>query len=180
MKNTIIYLIGFPGVGKLTIAKEICKRENFVLVDNHLISNPILSIFPAEKFYEGTPYRTRIRNIVLEAIAKLGDKDTNYMLTNVLREEDMDWYQATEEMANSRQSAFFPIILNCSIEENRTRIQNAERALNHKSTLVEDVDSCHKGKLLSFSHPNKMELDVTSLSPSQAADRILKYVRSKA
>ena len=39
MKKNLIYLIGFPGVGKLTIAKEICKRENYVLQDNHKTVN---------------------------------------------------------------------------------------------------------------------------------------------
>jgi shikimate kinase len=41
MRNTMIYLIGFAGAGKFTIAKEICKSAEARLVDNHLINNPI-------------------------------------------------------------------------------------------------------------------------------------------
>jgi shikimate kinase len=37
MTSDVVHLIGFPGVGKLTIAKEIAKqRPDFILVDNHL------------------------------------------------------------------------------------------------------------------------------------------------
>jgi shikimate kinase len=42
MNNTIIYLIGFPGVGKLTIAKELCNETSALLVDHHTLSNPRL------------------------------------------------------------------------------------------------------------------------------------------
>ena len=48
MAGNIVHLIGFPGVGKLTIAKEIVRqRSDFVLVDNHLINNPVFSVVNA-------------------------------------------------------------------------------------------------------------------------------------
>ena len=48
MQNTIIYLIGFAGTGKYTIAKEICRLTNARLVDNHLINNPVFSLIRAD------------------------------------------------------------------------------------------------------------------------------------
>lgn len=53
MKNTIIYLLGFPGTGKYTIAKEICKQADFKLVDNHLINNPLFTLIENDdkRFY---------------------------------------------------------------------------------------------------------------------------------
>ena len=44
MNSTIIYLIGFAGCGKLTIAKAIQARYDCILVDNHFINNVILSL----------------------------------------------------------------------------------------------------------------------------------------
>jgi hypothetical protein len=52
-KNCIIHLIGFAGVGKLTIAREIVSKTNAKLVDNHLINNPILSIIKAADIEAG-------------------------------------------------------------------------------------------------------------------------------
>ncbi|MFN8911956.1 MAG: hypothetical protein ACK5V4_04210, partial [Alphaproteobacteria bacterium] len=44
LNNTIIYLLGFAGVGKLTIAKELAKITGAKVVDNHLINNPVFHI----------------------------------------------------------------------------------------------------------------------------------------
>ncbi len=44
MKNTIMYLIGYGGTGKYTIAKEIAALTGAVVVDNHLINNPVFSV----------------------------------------------------------------------------------------------------------------------------------------
>jgi shikimate kinase len=44
MNGALIYLIGFAGCGKLTIAKAIQKKIDCILVDNHLINNVIFSL----------------------------------------------------------------------------------------------------------------------------------------
>ena len=46
--NAVVYLLGPYGVGKLTIAKELCAETAAILVDNHLINNPILSVIGAD------------------------------------------------------------------------------------------------------------------------------------
>ena len=35
LQNTLIYLIGYSGTGKYTIAKEISRRLKVVIIDNH-------------------------------------------------------------------------------------------------------------------------------------------------
>jgi predicted kinase len=44
MKNTIVYLIGYAGTGKYTIAREIAGLTGAVIVDNQLINNPVFSV----------------------------------------------------------------------------------------------------------------------------------------
>lgn len=48
IENSIIYLIGFTGTGKLTIAKEIALKIDIRVVANHLINDPILSLIQAD------------------------------------------------------------------------------------------------------------------------------------
>ena len=48
MKNTIVYLIGYAGTGKYTIAKEIAVLTGAVIVDNQLINTPIFSVIAAD------------------------------------------------------------------------------------------------------------------------------------
>ncbi len=43
MNNATIYLLGHPGVGKLTVAKAICAATGAGLFDSHLIA-------PIERF----------------------------------------------------------------------------------------------------------------------------------
>ena len=52
MKKTfIIYLIGKPGVGKYTIAKELETYE-YIICDNQLINNSIFSLLQYDGFKE--------------------------------------------------------------------------------------------------------------------------------
>lgn len=48
MNNAIIYLLGYAGCGKRTIAQAIRQRFDAVLVDNHLINNTIFSLIEAD------------------------------------------------------------------------------------------------------------------------------------
>lgn len=44
MTHTFIYLLGFAGVGKYTVAKAIQERVEVHILDNHYILNPIFSL----------------------------------------------------------------------------------------------------------------------------------------
>ena len=58
----IIYLLSFPGVGKRTIAAEICKHNGFRLCDNHAVNNvvfPFMRIDGHTKIPEEIWNRTR-------------------------------------------------------------------------------------------------------------------------
>lgn len=67
-----IVLIGFPGVGKLTIAKELSAMVSAKIVDNHWVNNPILRLLDED----GTAplpkgiweFTGRFRQTVLDAI----------------------------------------------------------------------------------------------------------------
>ncbi len=41
VRNTLIYLLGYQGVGKLAIGREIAAATAAVLLDNHLFAKPI-------------------------------------------------------------------------------------------------------------------------------------------
>src|SRR5205823_1624179 len=41
----IVYLLGYPGVGKYTVARALAAQTGAVVIDNQLINNPILALF---------------------------------------------------------------------------------------------------------------------------------------
>ena len=176
-KSTIIYLIGNPGVGKYTIAQELSK-QGYIVCDNQLINNPIFSLLN----YDGL---SRIPEFAWDAIGNIRkavfafiamEPDNNYALTNCLYENegDRECYEQVVDMAKTRGSLFVPIKVILSREENLKRIKTPSRRSRWKSVNPEDVSPIEK--LIDIEHPNLLELDVTNLSASQAASKILKHI----
>jgi hypothetical protein len=185
MTSDIIHLIGFPGVGKLTIAKEIAKQQpNFILVDNHLINNPVFTVMNADGKKPLPPEvwkkTSQVREIVLDTMVSLSPSHLSFVMTNVAVEDENDKAECRkiEAVAGQRGGRYFPVLLTCDIEENRRRIVSPERGLNLKSVDPSHPDRMHKGKpLLRFDgYLNCIQMDVTQIEPAEAARHILEQV----
>ncbi|MCC8398503.1 MAG: hypothetical protein LN569_04340 [Rickettsia endosymbiont of Labidopullus appendiculatus] len=175
----IIYLIGKPGTGKYTIAQEIAKT-GYSICDNQHINNPIFSLLN----YDGL---TPIPEFAWDAIGRIRDSIfnflsqeivNNYVFTNCLYEVegDHELFNQVQQLAVNRRSVFIPVKLLISQEENIKRIQQLDRLLRYKSIDVQDVYPEYP--LIQISHPNLFEFDVTNLSASEAARRILQHVNN--
>lgn len=182
--NTIIYLIGFAGVGKRTIAQELCQQENFRLIDNHLINNVVFPFVHdgQNKLPTEIWNRTRaIRRIALNTMVELGNRDFNYVFTNNLYEndaEDLEIYEQIAGAARKINATFIPIRLLCAADENRKRIATTDRALLYKDTNILSVDKTKNEKTLIPDHKNLFTLDVTHLSKKEAARSIVEHVKA--
>jgi hypothetical protein len=179
MKSTyIIYLIGHPGTGKYTIAKELA-QHNFIICDNQLINNPIFSLLNYDGLTKIPAFAWRaiggIRNAILDFLATKDDQ--NYVLTNCLYEAagDRKCYVQVKNMASQRGSLFVPVKLMISEAENLKRITEPSRRERWKSIDPKDVLSQRK-KLINIEHPHLLTLDVSELSAMVAAERILEHV----
>ncbi|MEO8685303.1 MAG: hypothetical protein ABI414_10755, partial [Devosia sp.] len=143
MNNTIIYLIGHYGVGKLTIAKAICAATDARLFDNHLANNVVFSLIRASS---KTPLPERvwgligvIRDQAFLAIEELTPPATSFVLTNCLLENDPGdraAYEKVEAVAARRGNVFVPVRLTASDAAHAARLPSAERGANFKSTNV--------------------------------------------
>lgn len=188
MKNTIVYLIGYGGTGKYTIAREIAALTGAVIVDNHLINNPVFSVVGVDgkkplpvgvwQKIEG------IRRIVLDTIAELAQPEVSFLFTNELYEglpRDRRLYEDIATLAKNRQALFVPVILHCEPEELYRRVTSPERAVRFKLRNADRTrENIHTYKLLQVDHPNCLELDVTNLSPIQAAQAIIAHIEKNA
>ena len=93
MKNTIVYLLGHPGVGKLTIAKAICAASDVRLLDNHLVNNVVFSLIHAdgktplpEAIWDSV---AGIREIAFGVIESIAPPEFSYVLTNALKNDQI-------------------------------------------------------------------------------------------
>ena len=184
IENTIIYLIGFAGCGKLTIAQEIQKLIPAILVDNHLINNVVFSLIDPDgvtplpkSVWENT---RRVREIVLDTIRELSPPQRNFIFTNELIEgkaTNQEVFNKISSLAADRGALFFPVRLLISPEELCRRIVSPERkakfktispALVHQKMLQQEI--------LYPSHPY-FELEVSDLSASRSAQVIVEELK---
>ncbi len=190
MRNTMIYLIGFAGTGKLTVAKEIHAKINgnpvdSRLIDNHYINNPILGLSPQDgsKPHLSTEwkYANMVRQGVLGAMKDLSPPDDNFIMTNVLIDKDPldhDIYRDIKATAEARGANFIPVHLSCSLKENQKRIVQPERKTLFKEISPELAKTHHeKETIIQIDHPNRLDLDTTAIPAKQAANIILAHAQ---
>jgi hypothetical protein len=183
LKNTIIYLIGIPAVGKFTTASAIARRTGAKLVDNHLINNPIFSVahldgtdrypFPAG----GWKYVGKIRRAVLGFIREFGHPDESYIFTNVMAFDEERAFRTIERLAKRRKALFVPVWLKCSAAELRKRKDTPQRRRMMKEIDTSNIRRWTKEfRELDVEHPNRLNIDNTHLKPSQTVQLILDHI----
>lgn len=180
MNNTIVYLIGHYGVGKLTVAKAIVAATGARLLDNHLLNNVVFSLIRADG---KTPlpevvwdHIARIRDVAFEVIETLAPPEFSYVLTNALDDnpDDRKYFHRVVELAQYRRATFVPVLLSCDEAENARRIGTPERAANLKHTDAASALARRRSVTqLRIDHPNLLSLDTTHLPPAEAAAQII-------
>ncbi len=179
IENVIVYLFGYAGTGKYTVAKALEARAPFTLVHNHLINNPIFSVVRVDG---ATPMPDgvwaevdKVRAAVLSAITHLAPKTANFIFTNELLEtaEDMAVFDDIAALARTRGARLLPVRLSCADAVHAMRIDAPERAAMFKETSVANVLARKRAMpVLTPNHPNLFELDITDVTPAAAAEMI--------
>ena len=184
MENTIIYLVGHAGTGKYTIAKEICKQIDARLIDNHYINNPVFGLL--EESDDGLPdkiweFTDRIRTVVYETMVELSPKKFNFVLTNVLYEDearDHKNFFKLAAVAEERDACFVPVHLNISKEALVKRRTAKGRAERLKDTSAENARREYDEKVvLDFQHENRFDIDVSDTPAEKTATAILEHIQ---
>ena len=173
----ILELVGLPGVGKFTIGRVLAKSLNARLVDNHNIANPafVSTSFGSHEFYDMV---RSVRALTFESLKKL-PASTSIILTTAPSRSSLRWrelQEASRELAVARQQPLLGVHLRCEPNEGVRRLKMPDRALLHKIT---DPSVLNDGfeRLVLLDHCDlTLDLDVTMLAPSQAANVILEWL----
>ena len=186
MNGAFIYLIGFAGCGKLTIAKAIQKRMDCILVDNHLINNVIFSLIDPDgktklpdKVWENV---RQVRSAVFDTIRNLAKLGRTFVFTNELlegEERDSQVFAEVAALAHARNALFVPVRLTISPEELARRVVSPERAGQFKE--IDPEASLTKARTRQILRPqgfSPLEIDVTATSAEEVAEQIIASVRS--
>jgi hypothetical protein len=187
MNNVILYLIGFAGTGKLTIANAILERSPFLLVDNHFINNIVFRLIDTDgngplprRVWENIG---KVRSIVFDTMRYLSKPDRNFVLTNELVEgdaEDEKVFQDVRAVATARGAAFLPVRLIIAPEELARRVVSPQRQALLKSRDPHEVlRMAREHQVYRPKDVDYFELELTKLSPADAAEQILAEVRHR-
>jgi AAA domain len=182
-RPSLIYLLGYPGVGKYTIAKEIARLTGAVVVDNQLINLPILVLLrwnAVSDLPPGTLDRAEpIREAVLSALEEIAPPELSYVLTNVLDDdaECRALYERVQRIAARRGAVFLPVLLRCDPEEQLRRVTAADRVARLKIADPEKVAAyTRSAQLLVPDDPHLLELDTTHVDAADTAAAIVRRV----
>lgn len=183
-ENIILYLIGFSGTGKYTIAKEIAKLKNFRILHNHLINNPILNmIVPEDNKIPDVAWKQirKIRNIVLETVEEIAPTHLNFIFSNELIEGsdiDISIYNKIFSVAEKRKSLFIPVRLMVDANEHKQRIVSADREAMFKLSDIAYIDKIKGKEILKIKHHNLLDVDTTGKTAEQVAGDIIEYIEN--
>ena len=182
-----IYLIGFAGTGKLTIARALRQQSDCLLVDNHLINNVVLSLVDPDG---KTPLPAavwdrvaEVRAVALATIRALSKPGRSFVFTNELlqgRPGHQQVFQDVQAVAKVRGARLLAVRLHVQPEELARRVVSPERALAFKETdAAGALERARLNELLQPSDAHCLDLDVTRLAPQDAARSILEHLSAR-
>lgn len=179
----IIHLNGFPGVGKMTIAKIVAQQMGAQLLDDFTLTKLVYTACDRQSpLY--APFLRDLTNVVYAYLGQASRDDT-VVMTNAFATtypEDKAGFDRVVELAETRGDPFIPVMIICSPEEAMRRAE-----LSHRHDKQKLTDPAALGNLLNkaalihpANHPNALTIDVTDLVAEQAADVIIAHAKKVA
>jgi len=177
----LLYINGAPGVGKLTIARQMAKRLNARVLDNHAIYNVgfALADFRSPAFYDAV---RAVRTTAYEQILRLPDNEI--VILTAADFDDSQWgrenWQAVVRLAEERRWPLYSIVLRCDPAEHRRRIIDKDREGRGKLRDADAVATMTMRPLARADGSRCTELDVTMMAAEDAALRLVEWVSNPA
>jgi hypothetical protein len=194
MQPCLILLNGYPGVGKLTIAKLIhsaLDAQHTIFLHNHLLIDPAEIIIPGRTpaYYE---FRKRLRNLAFDALVANPDTNITILMTSCMGSIEREVENLHEHLRIGRERGIPVYWINvvCNQTQHISRISSEERKRGGTSKWTDpgllDELAAQGIRLLNsgdiadgYQATVKFrELDSTAKTPEESSQAILEWISS--
>lgn len=174
-------LLGFPGTGKYTVAKEIVSQlqsrgEPAALLDNHATANLVWSLVPEARRFEPEVMGTinELRRVLIEGAAQITGPEHSLVFTNFIpARAPGSVIDPHRNLAQSLGRPLIAVVLTCDPEEVLRRVPNVDRAARLKLVDVGIARRIMGGGQSLPDWPELVHLDSTGLTAEETAARIV-------
>ncbi|MGL9761161.1 MAG: AAA family ATPase [Wolbachia sp.] len=184
MSKTLIYLMGFPGSGKFTIARKLSEIIDVVIVSNNLFNNVIFNVVKLPNAEVSNDLWEKIFAVIENMLAVFGKhhiKSKHYIFTNELIDGDSYDQRVYSSMVNLGEKMgveILPVVLHCNNEELIKRVELKERYQEGKISDSDFAIKRTREKRL-FVPEGSIEIDNSNLSAKEVAARIVKKMNNE-
>lgn len=138
----IVVLNGFPGTGKLTIlkqAKELLPADTTILLDNHLLIDPVMAVIPGRSD-EHHELRRKLRAPIFKKLGERAQEGYVILMTACLAEDNVRDTAFLKEHLDMVRGTDVPIIwvnAHCDQTALEQRLRSSERCQGAKTKLTD-------------------------------------------
>jgi hypothetical protein len=173
----LIFLHGMPGVGKLTVARELAKLTGFRLFHNHLTVDLVRSVFD----FGSQPFIELRELIWLEVFRRAAESQVTGLIFTFAFEPSVQssFIENVQKSVEEHGGEVLFVKLQCSHEELERRVTNPSRQGFGKLTSLDQFRELNEGGAFADPGitPDRMVLDTTSVSPPEAAQTIVSELK---
>lgn len=168
----LVLLHGRPGVGKLTVGRELQNLTGFRLFHNHLTVDLVLSLFP----FGSAPFAELRERIWLDSLKTAADAGVDGVIFTLVFEPTVpaSFFDRLVSTVEERDGSVHPFELLCDIEENARRVTQPDRQRYLKASSAEFLMGGIEAH--TFDPPpdiqGNIRIDTTHLSAQETAQRI--------
>ena len=181
---TLLFLVGPPAVGKMTVGREIARRTGLVLSHNHRTIDPVLDFFP----FGSPPFLRLVRDLRRRIFEEVAASDLPGMIFTYVWAYDLPSEQVTldeyAEPFRRRGGRVLFAELAATQAERLRRSATAERLA--EKPHMRDVEAAQR-RLTEWDRQYRLSsagefdgrsdyvtIENTSLTPDEAAERIIR------
>lgn len=168
----LIILYGPPGVGKLTVARELADRTGYKVFHNHLTNDLVGSLFP----FGSEPWLRLVTKYRIEMLAEAAKAGLPGVIHTLVygKGADDDFMQDLIDASEDNGGTASLVLLTCDPEVLLERVASDSRGefgkLRDQETLRRMLR--RHAMMEPFPHRPSIVIDNTHLSPGDVADRI--------